>query len=101
MIVHFTNNALAVLAYRICTIYNIPIDDAPTETLGKEDVVPVIIATLIFAGIMWVIYQKADKSNRENLLSVKSDDVEVLEKQNNNQDLPNLGESEDSEEEFK
>ena len=101
MFVHFTNNALAVLVYYICTIANVPIDDAPTETLGKEDVVPVIIATLIFAGIMWVIYQKADKSNRENLLSVKSDDVEVLEKQNNNQDLPNLGESEDSEEEFK
>lgn len=97
MLVHFTNNALAVLAYRICTIYNIPIEDAPTETLGKEDFVPVIIATLIFAGIMWVIYQKTDKGDRESLMPKKSDNE--LEKQNNNQDLPKSGESEDSNEE--
>ena len=97
MIVHFTNNALAVLAYRICTIYNIPIEDAPTETLGKEDFVPVIIATLIFAGIMWIIYQKTDKGDRESLMPKKSDNE--LEKQNNNQDLPKSGESEDSNEE--
>lgn len=97
MIVHFTNNALAVLAYRICTIYNIPIEDAPTETLGKEDFVPVILATVLFAGIMWVIYQKTDKGDRESLMPKKSDNE--LEKQNNNQDLPKSGESEDSNEE--
>ena len=97
MIVHFTNNALAVLAYCICTIANIPIDDAPTETLGKEDFVPVILATVLFAGIMWIIYQKTDKGDRESLMPKKSDNE--LEKQNNNQDLPKSGESEDSNEE--
>lgn len=99
MLVHFTNNALAVFVIYICTIDNIPIDDAPTETLGKEDFVPVILATVLFAGIMWVIYQKTDKGDRESLMPVKSDDVEALEKQNNNQDLPKSGESEDSNEE--
>lgn len=97
MLVHFTNNALAVFVYYICTIYNIPIEDAPTETLGKEDFVPVILATVLFAGIMWVIYQKTDKGDRESLMPKKSDNE--LEKQNNNQDLPKSGESEDSNEE--
>ena len=99
MLVHFSNNALAVFIYYICTIANIPIDDAPTETLGKEDFVPVILATVLFAGIMWVIYQKTDKGDRESLMPVKSDDVEALEKQNNNNEMPQLGESEDSNEE--
>lgn len=97
MLVHFTNNALAVFVIYICTIDNIPIDDAPTETLGKEDFVPVILATVLFAGIMWAIYKIAGEDNREEMRPVEVDNV--LEKQDNNQELHKSGESEDSNEE--
>ncbi len=97
MLVHFTNNALAVFVFYICTIANFPIDDAPTESLGKEDLSPVVIATVLFAGIMWAIYKIAGEDNREEMRPVEVDNV--LEKQDNNQELHKLGESEDSNEE--
>lgn len=61
MLAHFANNAIAVFAFYICTVAGVPIDDAPTETLGKDDIMPVIIATLIFAGVMWAIYKESRK----------------------------------------
>lgn len=61
VLAHFCNNAIAVFAFYICTVAGVNIDDAPTETLGKENVVSVIIAVLIFAGIMWVIYKETRK----------------------------------------
>jgi membrane protease YdiL (CAAX protease family) len=97
MLVHFTNNALAVFVFYICTIANFPIDDAPTESLGKEDLSPVVIATVLFAGIMWAIYKIAGEDNREEMRPVEVDNV--LEKQDNNQELHKSGESEDSNEE--
>lgn len=61
MLAHFCNNAIAVFAFYICTVAGVNIDDAPTETLGKDDIMPVIVATLIFAGVMWAIYKESRK----------------------------------------
>lgn len=61
MLAHFCNNAIAVIAFYICTVAGVNIDEAPTETLGKDDIMPVIIATLIFAGVMWAIYKESRK----------------------------------------
>ena len=96
MVAHFTNNAMAVLVYYICTVAKIPIEDAPTESLGKEDLFPVVIATVLFAGIMWAIYKIAGEDNRKEMRPVEVDNV--LEKQDNNQELHKLGDSEDSNE---
>ncbi len=61
MFAHCFNNAVAVIVYYFCSMANVAIDDAPTETLGKEDAVAAIVSTLIFAGIMWVIYRHVKK----------------------------------------
>lgn len=59
MAAHFTNNALAVVAFYICTLSGIPVDDAPTETMGKENIYSVIAATALFIGIMILIKKKS------------------------------------------
>lgn len=75
MVAHFTNNAMAVIVYRICTVYNIPIEDTPTETLGKEDLFPVVIATVLFAGIMLAIYKIA---NNDKLIEQQTNEPETV-----------------------
>lgn len=65
MFAHFCNNTLAVFAYYVCTVLNIPIDDSPTETLGKGDLPPVIIATILSATAIYAIYQFAKKEHND------------------------------------
>lgn len=65
MFVHFLNNALSVVAFYICTIKNISIDDTPAETVGKEDITPTVIATLISAVAIWGIYKIANRKKEE------------------------------------
>lgn len=66
MFAHFTNNAMAVVVYYICTVMNISTDDAPTETLGKEDFVPALVSIAIFTGVIWLFYKIAKDATRES-----------------------------------
>ncbi len=65
MLAHFCNNAIAVIAFYICTVAKVSIDDAPTETMGKDDIYSVIISIVLFAGIMHVIYTQSKKKINE------------------------------------
>lgn len=61
VLAHFCNNAIAVLAFYICTLKGLNIDDAPTETVGKDGIVPVIVSLVLFVIFMWGIYKETRK----------------------------------------
>lgn len=81
MFAHFCNNAVAVVAVYICTLAKIPLDDAPTESLGKEDFSSVAIATLMFAFLMWAIYKIAKKNTKEEPVLENNADIEKEEEE--------------------